>query len=178
MVLAVCVLLVAGAAEVLFLQRDDDTNSTTPVAAQPSDSASADVTVDQPVQVSQDEWLAVVAQSATAATTILSADSTSADGYDAQVDAGAKLMTDPFAEEFRTTKADVKQDFLAAKTKVSVDISWQGVVSATPQEVKTLLFLTQSTTKGGTGLTAVQFRVTVTMLNTPDGWLVADLQAS
>ena len=117
----------------------------------------------------------MVDQAATAADLILSASSTD---YDQQVEEATATMTDVFAEKFRTTKADIEERFVAAQTEVVVDISAQGVVSATPDEVVALLFLTQTTQKGTRGgVTPVQYRVTVTMVDTADGWLVSDLVA-
>lgn len=133
------------------------------------------VSSDRPVQVSALTVRSVVDQAAKAADLVISA--TAAD-YDAEVEAAAATMTDPFAAEFRETKAQVRDDFLAQQTQVAVDVSYQGVVSATATEVKALLFLTQTTQKGDPPqVTPVQYRVTVTMVDTDDGWLVSDLQA-
>ena len=127
------------------------------------------------MQVSDLTVRSVVDQAAQAADLILSA---STADYDEQVEQAVATMTDPFAVEFRQTKADVRGGFVAAMTEVTVDISAQGVVSATDDEVVALLFLTQTTQKGTDGgVTPVQYRVTVTMVNTADGWLVSDLQA-
>ena len=87
------------------------------------------------------------------------------------------MMTDSFAEEYAATKAEIKDDFLAASTEVSVDVSAQGVVQASADEVEALLFLTQTTSKQDSAVTPVQYRVTVTMLRSGDGWLVSRLEA-
>lgn len=146
------------------------------LAADPgSDDGAGAVSSERPVQVPALTVRSVVDQAAKAADLIISA--TAAD-YDAEVEAAAATMTDPFAEEFRETKAQVRDDFLAQQTQVAVDVSYQGVVSATASEVKALLFLTQTTQKGDPPqVTPVQYRVTVTMVDTEDGWLVSDLQA-
>ncbi len=163
LVVVIVLLAAVGAAEVWYLTRDDAASQTGAISAE------------RPVRVSQLEWRSVVDQAARAAETIVGASST---GYDDQVEEAASLMTDAFAEQYRSTKADVKDDFLAAGTEVTVDVSAQGVVSATPREIVALLFLTQSTSRTDAALTSVQFRVTVTMVDTPEGWLVSDLQAS
>jgi Mce-associated membrane protein len=164
LVAVVVLLLALVGAETWYLATD-----------QGSDDEVGAVSGDRPVQVSSLTVRSVVDQAAKAADLIISATS---DDYDAEVDAAAATMTDPFAAEFRETKAQVRDDFLAQQTQVAVDVSYQGVVSATATEVKALLFLTQTTQKGDPPqVTPVQYRVTVTMVDTEDGWLVSDLQA-
>lgn len=164
---AIVLLLVIGVGEVLYLRGvilDDD-----------QEQEQAPVSAERPVQLPDLDVRRVVDQAATAGDLILSASSSD---YDAQVDKATAAMTEPFAEEYRSTKADVKDAFIAARTEVTIDISAQGVVTATDDEVVALLFLTQTTQKGTRGgVTPVQYRVTVTMVNTPDGWLVSDLEA-
>ena len=162
LVVAIALLLGLGAAELFYLASEDE-GATDPISAE------------RPVQLPDLEVRRVVDQAATAADAILSA--TSQD-YDAQVEEAVATMTAPFAEEYRATKADVEEAFVAARTEVTVDISAQGVVTATDDEVVALLFLTQTTQKGTRGgVTPVQYRVTVTMVDTADGWLVSDLVA-
>lgn len=158
---AIVILLGVGGWETWYLLHDDS-----PTLSEP--------TPQRPVQLSKLEVRSVVDQAASAADTILSA---SAKNYDAQVQKATGLMTAPFAEQYRTTKSDIEQQFLKAETKVTIDISAQGVVSATPDRVVALLFLTQSTTKGNQGVTVAQYRVSVTMENTDQGWLVSNLKA-
>ena len=155
-------LLAVGIAELVYLA-SDDAPDTGPISA------------DRPVQVPDLEVRRVVDQAATAADLILSASSTD---YDAQVEEATATMTDAFAEQYRTTKADIEERFVAQQTEVVVDISAQGVVSASEDEIVALVFLTQTTQKGTRGgVTPVQYRVTVTMVDTADGWLVSDLVA-
>ncbi|WP_148612998.1 hypothetical protein [Nocardioides rubriscoriae] len=162
LVVAIVLLLGLGVAEVVYL-RSDPEPSRTPLSAE------------RPVQVADLEVRRVVDQAATAADLILSA---SSKDYDGQVAKATATMTDPFAAKYRQTKADIKDEFVAAQTEVVVDISAQGVVSASDQEIKALLFLTQTTQKGTRGgVKPVQYRVTVTMVDTADGWLVSDLVA-
>lgn len=93
--------------------------------------------------------------------------------FDDDVDKAAAEMTTSFATKYRETKADIKDAFVAAKTKVSAEVSAQGVVRASEDQVEALLFLTQSTTKNDADLTAVQYRVVVTLIADGDGWLVS-----
>jgi len=161
-VVLVIVLVVEG---VLLVGRDD-----------PTEVSGAPLSAERPVQLSELTVRSVVDQAASAAVRILSA-SSAPGAYDEQVDEATATMTDAFAEEYRATKAEIEDEFLAAGTEVSVDVSAQGVVSATPAEVVALLFLTQTTAREGGAVTPVQYRVTVTMVDTPDGWLVSSLQA-
>lgn len=101
--------------------------------------------------------------------------SASYDTFDDDVDTAAAEMTSGFATKYRETKADIKDAFVAAKTKVSAEVSAQGVISASEEQVQALLFLTQSTTKDDTDLTAVQYRIVVTLIADGDGWLVSDV---
>lgn len=166
LVVALVVLMVLGAGEALYLGG---------VVGDENVPKSAPASAERPVQLPDLDVRRVVDQAATAGKLILAA--SSAD-YDGQVDKAAATMTGPFAEEYRQTKSDIKDQFVAAQTEVVVDISAQGVVTATDDEVVALLFLTQTTQKGTRGgVTPVQYRVTVTMVNTADGWLVSDLQA-
>ncbi|MFB9311958.1 hypothetical protein [Nocardioides plantarum] len=161
--IAVVVLLLAlGAGEVVYLASDHEPDPTP-------------LTAERPVQAPDLEVRRVVDQAATAATLILAG---SSKDYDAQVAKATATMTEPFAEKYRQTKADIKKQFVAQQTEVVIDISAQGVVTATDDEVVALLFLTQTTRKGSRGgVQPVQYRVTVTMTNTSDGWLVSRLEA-
>ncbi|CAN5487153.1 hypothetical protein BH11ACT8_BH11ACT8_05750 [soil metagenome] len=140
----------------------------------PQDRAVGRVSETQPVQLDELTVRSVVDQAAQVAIAI---GSTSWQDYAAGVDRDAAMMTDPFAEKYRTTKADVKPQVQAQKVDVVVDVAAQGVVSATPSRVVALLFLTQQTTSSTGPVTPRQYRATVTMVKTPDGWLAEDLDA-
>lgn len=112
----------------------------------------------------------------TAARSAVEIVSVSYEAYDEQVERATSQMTTSFADEFRQTKTDIEEEFVADKTEVTAEVVEQGVVTASPEQVVALLFLTQSTTKDGEDLTVAQFRVTVTMVRTDSGWLVSDLQ--
>lgn len=140
----------------------------------PQDRTIGPVTVERPVQVDELTARSVVDQAAQAAVAIGSA---SWEDYEAGVDTAAAMMTDPFAETYRETKADVKEQVVDQQVDVTVQIDAQGVVRADPTEIVALVFLTQSTIAGTGPVTPRQYRATVTMVKTGDGWLVADLDA-
>ncbi len=97
--------------------------------------------------------------------------------YDADVETAAALMTTPFADEYRVTKADVKDAVVDGQITTVIDISTYGVVTATEQQVVALVFFTQTTQKGARGgAVPVPFRAEVTMTNTSDGWLVSGIR--
>lgn len=96
--------------------------------------------------------------------------------YDEQVDLAASKMTDAFAEEFRQTKTEIREDFIAQKTEVTAEVAAQGVVQASPEQVVALVFLDQSTTKAGTDLNVAQYKILVTVVRTEGGWLVSQME--
>ncbi|WP_309649437.1 hypothetical protein [Nocardioides sp.] len=96
--------------------------------------------------------------------------------YDEQVDLAASTMTDSFAEEFRQTKAEIREDFIAQKTEVTAEVAAQGVVQASAEQVVALVFLDQSTTKAGTDLNVAQYKILVTVVRTEAGWLVSQME--
>ena len=55
--------------------------------------------------------------------------------YDQQVDAAARTMTPTFAAKYRSTKAQIKDRFVAEKTVVDVEITGQSVMSASDEQV-------------------------------------------
>lgn len=97
--------------------------------------------------------------------------------YDDQVDLAASKMTDAFAEEFRRTKAEIRDDFIAQKTEVTAEVAAQGVVQASPEQVIALVFLDQSTTKAGSDLNVAQYKILVTVVRTDGGWLVSQMES-
>jgi Mce-associated membrane protein len=153
------VLLCVGTVEAVYLARGGD---------EPTISDA------RPVLVPDVTARSTVDQAARAVETMFSVDP---EQYDAQVDAAAELMTGPFAEQFRATKDEVRQDVVDGDVRITIDVSAQGVVSATEQEVVALVFFTQSTQRGTTGgVRPTQFRARVTMADTAGGWLVSDVQ--
>lgn len=96
--------------------------------------------------------------------------------YDDQVDLAAATMTDAFAEEFRATKAEIREEFVAQRTEVTAEVAAQGVVQASAEEVVALVFLDQSTTKDGGDLNVAQYKILVTVVRTDGGWLVSQME--
>jgi len=128
------------------------------------------VSASRPVVVSPLTASSVVDTAAKAATEFISG---SYENYDEHVDDVTKMMTDGMAKQYRQTKEDVREEFIASKTKVSADVAEQGVVSASPEQVVALLFLTQTTERPEEPLEVVQYKVEVTMVHTASGWLVS-----
>ena len=93
--------------------------------------------------------------------------------YDEDVDAAADTMTTAYAEEFRQTTDEIKADFVAAETEVTVELEAQAVMSASENQVQALVFLTQYTTKKDVETTFTPFRIKVTLIKAGDTWLVS-----
>lgn len=140
----------------------------------PQDRPAEPVSAARPVQVDELTVRSVVDQAAQATVAI---GSVSWEDYEAGVDEAAAMMTEAFAETFRETKEDVKEQVVDQQVEVTVQVDAQGVVRADENEVVALVFLTQSTIAGTGPVTPRQYRATVTMVRTPDGWLAADLDA-
>lgn len=131
------------------------------------------VSADRPVVASALETGSAVD---TAAKSMQAIVSKSYKNYGGQVDDATSKMTAAFAEEYRQTADDIEDEFVKSKTEVAVEITGQGVVSASPEQVKALVFLTQLVTHDGKGLTATPYRALVTVVNTDQGWLVSDIE--
>ncbi len=149
-----------------LLLRDDSPPA--PVAATAPDG-------DALLTISTDDARTATAVAAQAAYTIVA---TSYEDYDAQVEEAAGLMTTAFAEEYRQTAGDVRTDLVKSKTEVQVSVVAQGVVSANDTEVRALVFLNQFVTKNGKDPVFTPYRALVTVVNSEDGWLVADLETA
>ena len=97
------------------------------------------------------------------------------ESYDEGVDNAVSLMTDEFADEYRATTDDVKQEFVEKKTQVEVRVVAQSVVRANETELEALLFLNQYVFRGkgdNGNSTYTPYRALVTMVHTDEGWLV------
>ena len=170
MLAVVVVLLALGclAGGGYLLLRDDE------IVAQPAAGSTAP-DGDAALTISPDDARVAVAAAAQAAYTIVA---TSYEDYDAQVDEAAALMTTTFAEEYRQTAEDVRDDLVKSKTEVQVSVVAQGAVSANDTEVRALVFLNQFVTKNGKDPVFTPYRALVTVVNSDDGWLVADLETA
>jgi Mce-associated membrane protein len=114
----------------------------------------------------------------TAAKAAVAFSARSYDTYDEQVDAAAAMMTDDFAESFRQTTDDAKAKFVEAEAQVTAEVAAQGVMTASDEQVEVLLFLNQFTVKKDEKSGFTPFRLKVTLIDTEQGWLVSDVDAS
>jgi Mce-associated membrane protein len=99
--------------------------------------------------------------------------------YDQEIDEATELMTPRFAEEFRKTTDDVRDQFIETKTTVQVLTVGQGVVRANDTELQALIFLNRYSSKEGgeePGTVYTPYRAMLTMVNTDGGWKVDELQ--
>jgi len=96
--------------------------------------------------------------------------------YDEDLEQARALMTDEFAEEYLSTKEDVREPFVEARTQVDVRLSAQGVVRASASQVQVLVFFDQITSKADEQTSFSQYRALVTMVDTAEGWLVSQVE--
>ena len=97
-------------------------------------------------------------------------------GYDRQAEDAATLMTEEFAAEYRRTVRATKKEFVAARTRLVMNVVAAGVVRASSDQVQALLFLDQSTRRRGQADTSSEYRALVTVVRTGSGWLVSDIE--
>jgi Mce-associated membrane protein len=160
LLVTVGILLAVGAGEIAYLIRDHEPT----------------VSVQRPVVTGELTYRAAVEAAAGSTEDILS---TTYDGYDEQVEEATSQMTDTFAEQYRETSAGIRDEFLHGKTELQVKVVAQGVVDASSEQVRALLFLdqyVQKVTKGEPRTDFRQYRALVTVVRAESGWLVADLQ--
>ncbi|MEJ7774676.1 MAG: hypothetical protein WKF72_07665 [Nocardioidaceae bacterium] len=96
--------------------------------------------------------------------------------YDKQVEVATARMTTSFTQEYRQTTDEIREEFIAAETVVTVEVSAQAVMTASPEQVQALLFLNQFTDKRGEDAVYTPYRVLVTVVSTDQGWLVSDIE--
>ncbi|MCW2766938.1 MAG: hypothetical protein JWO11_2897 [Nocardioides sp.] len=154
LVVAIVLLVAVAAGESWYLWLRDD-----PV-----------VSADRPVVTSQ---VATASAVDTAAKALQEIVATSWKDYAQQTDDATKLMTSAFAATYRQTAEAIQDDFSAGKTEVKVEVTHQGVVRASPEQVQALVFLTEYVTRNGRDLTLTPYRALVTVVNTDQGWLVS-----
>lgn len=159
LVVAVVVLAVVAALEVVYLVRDDEPT----------------VSEARPVVTGEMGHRAAVEAAARSTEEILS---TSYKNYDEQVDQAAAKMTGAFAKEYRKTAEDIADRFTAARTELQVKVVGQGVHRASSEQVQALLFLDQYVQKASDGRPTTdyrQYRALVTVVHTDQGWLVSEI---
>jgi len=99
--------------------------------------------------------------------------STSYKNYDDQVERATGTMTDSFAKRYRARAGDIRQQFLAGRTELQVDVVASSVVRASSERVQALLFLNQYVTRAGRRTAFTPYRALVTVVHTRHGWLVS-----
>jgi Mce-associated membrane protein len=114
----------------------------------------------------------------TAATAAVAFTQRSYETYDDQVDDAAAMMTADFEKQFRQTTDDARGPFIDAETQVTAEVAAQGVMTASEQQVEALVFLNQFTIRKGEGSVFTPYRLKVTLIDTDQGWLVSDVEAS
>ena len=99
--------------------------------------------------------------------------STSYKNYDDQVEQATGKMTAAFARQYRSTVGDIRQQFLASRTELQVNVVASSVVRASSAQVQALLFLNQYVTRAGKHTAFTPYRALVTVVHTEHGWLVS-----
>jgi Mce-associated membrane protein len=160
-VLAIVVLVAAALLEAAYLWG--------PLADDPKVSAG------RPVVVSEAAQRSVVDAAAQAAVTF---SGRSYETYDEQVDAATSTMTAAFAEEYRQTTDQVRDEWIAGKTIVVAELEAQAVITASEKQVEALIFLTQFIEREGAQTAVTPYRLKVTMVETEQGWLVSDVESA
>lgn len=172
--LAVLVLVVGGL--VFLLVRDAD--GTEAWRHDVGEEFTAPADDDHPVTVNSIEWRNATEAATRAVTDILTVDWKT---YDQHLDEVQKLMTPRFAEDYAVTAGDSRGRFIQSKADYDFAVVGQSVVSATEDEVTSLLFLNQYVYKGEgksrVGPDVYQVRVVVTAVRDGDEWLVDELDA-
>ena len=133
------------------------------------------VSSDRPVVISEAELRSVVDTAAQAAVTF---SGRSYETYDEQVDAATAMMTDAFAEEFRETTDQVRDEWVEQQTIVTAELEAQAVMTASDQQVEALVFLSQFIERKGAQVGVTPYRISVTMIRTDQGWLVSDVESA
>lgn len=154
LVAVIALLTAAVVVEAVVLWRDDDR---------------ASVSADRPVVVPERTWRPAVEAAAQGAEIVLGA---AWETYDDDIERARGVMTDEFAETYLATKEDVREDFVDQRTEVEVRVLGQAVTRATGSSVQALLFLNQYVTKKGAQTSFSEYRTLVTVVDTPDGWLI------
>ena len=88
------------------------------------------------------------------------------------------MMTADFEKQFRQTTDDARDRFIEAETQVTAEVAAQGVMTASEQQVEALVFLNQFTLRKGEESVFTPFRLKVTLIDTEQGWLVSDVEAT
>ncbi|WP_162602289.1 hypothetical protein [Nocardioides daejeonensis] len=128
---------------------------------------------ERPVRTSFVEWRAGVDATAKAVTDVLTVNWKTYDEHLAQV---KDLVTERFLADYEKSAASSREEFLAQKADYQFEVVNQAVVSATSDEVNTLLFLNQYVTKGDGTPEVFQVRVISRALRDGDTWQLDSLE--
>lgn len=156
--------------------RDESVPASSEVAVDEEDGAQIPVPSGKPVVLNQ---LAVQEGVEAAAAAAESMFGRNWENYDDGVDSAVALMTEEFAEQYRTTTDDVREEFIRKKTEVQVRVVAQSVVRANEAELEALIFLNQYVFRGegdNAKSTYTPYRALLTMVHTDQGWLVDGVQ--
>jgi len=89
-----------------------------------------------------------------------------------------QLLTDDFRKQYIQATDVVRDEAVQDKAVIKASAVATSVVSADPDEVKTLLFVNQTTTTGQGSRPSIDLnRVVVTLVRQDGRWLVSDLDA-
>jgi hypothetical protein len=90
-----------------------------------------------------------------------------------------RLMTDGFVKDYNDATKVVRDQAVEDKAVIKASVVASSVVDAEPDEVRTLLFVNQTTTTGKDGGSpSIDLnRVVMTLVEEDGGWLVSDLDA-
>lgn len=98
------------------------------------------------------------------------------DTFDEDLDAASGLMTDSFREEYLPTVQTIEERAVEQERTQQATVVAVSVVSETPDEVETLVFLNRTTfTEGSPRQRVLQDRANVTMVREDGEWLVDDI---
>lgn len=170
LLVAIVALTVVTVAMAVYLGVSDDDPEP---AGEPTEAGAIAVPSDRPILLPWADAQRAASAAAEAATSIVT---TSWQDYDEQVTQATALMTPSFAEEFSTTKADVREGVVTDKVEVQARVVAQSVVRANRTEVQALVFLNQYITRDGGDTTYSPYRALVTVVNTDGGWLVSEME--
>ena len=96
--------------------------------------------------------------------------------FDEDLEAAQEGMTPDFQEEYEPTVAEIRDRAIAQKRSQEADVVAVSVVSESPDEVVTLVFVnTLSSREGAQRQRLMQNRVTVTMVKQDGSWLIDEL---
>jgi Mce-associated membrane protein len=127
------------------------------------------------VVVSEAEHRSVVDTAAQAAVKLFGI---SYETYDQQVDEATAMMTTSFAEEYRQTTDEVRDEWIATETVVTAELEAQAVMTASEKQVEALIFFTQYIERKDQETEVSPYRLKVTMIETDQGWLVSAVEST